>query len=207
MSLTELRSSLELHEARRNRANLKYKAATRRQRGSRSANYWKHKRYEEQKLVTLRKRQIREQQPPKPKTVPARQRIVNVAELCARNYRRQPGAYHYLAGGVPNTIIDRPTPFRYRSDCSQFAANVYRMAGLACPGSGTFMYSNTTSLAARGRLTYKPKPGDLAFYGSRWNPHHVEVYVGGGRFIGHGTRPIDGLVPGRPSFYINYLGD
>lgn len=134
-----------------------------------------------------------------------RERIVAVARQAAANYRANPGAYHYLAGGVANTVILSPTPRNYRSDCSQFAVNVYRLAGLPCPGTGSFMYSNTVSIAHGGRLTYKPKPGDLGLYGSRWSPHHVEVYVGAGGFIGHGSQPIDSKTPGAPSFYLSFL--
>lgn len=139
-----------------------------------------------------------------------RERIVLAAQQAAANYRKNPGAYHYLAGGVANTIIMAPTPRNYRSDCSQFAANCYRVAGVPCPGSGTYMYSNTGTIAARGRITTHPKPGDLGLYSYnrgnlRGSTHHVEVYVGDGRHIGHGSPPIDSLTPGRPTFYLSFL--
>lgn len=139
------------------------------------------------------------------KTNGPRDLIVAVARQAAANYRRNPGAYHYYAGGVPNTIILSPTPRSYRSDCSQFGANVYRLAGVKCPGSGSYMYSNTISMAngGGGQLVATPRPGDLAFWGSRWAPHHVEVYIGGGVCLGHGTTPIDENRR-RPSFYLTY---
>lgn len=134
-----------------------------------------------------------------------RDRIVAVAEQAARNYRANPGAYHYLAGGRANTVVLSPTPRDWRSDCSQFAVNVFRLAGVPCPGSGTYLYSNTISIAAGGRVTQNPRPGALGMYGSRRYPHHVEVYVGNGRHIGHGTQPIDSKTPGRPSYYLEFL--
>ncbi|HVJ27612.1 MAG TPA: NlpC/P60 family protein [Vicinamibacterales bacterium] len=184
---------------RRDRAERHYKQA---KIGSLSAKYWLGRRNYFDWLIARRTKQIRAATP-KPD---ARQRIVNVAQMCARNYRKNPGAYHYLAGGIPNTIIDRPTPRSYRSDCSQFAVGVYKMAGLKCPGSGTFMHSNTISIAnGNGRVTQNPRPGDLGMYGSRHAPHHVEVYIGNGDHIGHGTVPIDNREPGRPSFYLSFL--
>lgn len=155
--------------------------------------------------VAIRRRE--KQLAPAPKPVSsARARIVSAAQHAAANYRANPGAYHYLAGGSPNTEIFKPTARYMRSDCSQFAVNVYREAGVPCPGSGTYLYSNTITIAAKGILTTNPKPGDLGLYGSRWAPHHVEVVVGTSpmRFVGHGSPPIDSLTPGLPSFYLTF---
>lgn len=141
----------------------------------------------------------------------SRRAVCDAFKLAAANYRRNPGAYHYLAGGVPNIIIMRPTPHNYRSDCSQFAVNGYREAGVKiCPGIGTWMYSNTVSVAARGgggKVVKKPKPGDFGMYGSRYAPHHMEAYIGepGCEFIGHGSTPIDSTTPGRPDYYLSFL--
>lgn len=138
----------------------------------------------------------------------ARKRVCDAAKRAAANYRANPGAYHYLAGGVPNTVIMRPTPRHWRSDCSQFAVNCYREAGVdECPGSGTFMFSNTISIEQGGRVTSSPRPGDFAMYGRRGATHHMEVYIGepGCEFIGHGTQPIDSTTPGRPDFYLSFL--
>lgn len=136
-----------------------------------------------------------------------RERVVAVARKSKANYDKNPGAYHYLAGGIPNTVILSPTPWSYRSDCSQFAVGCYRLAGVKCPGTGTYLYSNTASIAAGGRFTLNPQPGDLGMYGSRRAPHHVEVVVGVHplRFVGHGTRPIDGVTPGLPTYYLSFL--
>lgn len=140
-------------------------------------------------------------------TTTKRQAIVKAAKQAKANYARQPGAYHYLAGGVPNTVIMDPTPRDHRSDCSQFAVNCYRHAGVECPGSGTYMFSNTISIEGRGaKTTLFPKPGDLGMYGRHGATHHVEVYIGepGCMFIGHGSPPIDSLTPGLPDFYLTF---
>lgn len=163
---------------------------------------WSTLRQEAGNRIKLREKQITA------KTIPsARQKVVAVAQKAAANYRRNPAAYHYLAGGVSNTTILAPTPWSYRSDCSQFAVGCYRLAGAKCPGSGTFLYSNTGTIAAGGRFTLSPQPGDLGMYGSRRAPHHVEVVVSVNplRFIGHGTRPFDGVTPGLPTYYLSFL--
>jgi cell wall-associated NlpC family hydrolase len=150
-------------------------------------------------------RKIQEIEQELAKKVHVRDRVSAVVEQAALNYRRNPGAYHYLAGGVPNLEIMRPTPSTWRSDCSQFAVNAYRLAGAACPGTGTFLYSNTDSISMGGRVTQNPQPGDLGLYGSgRGRTHHVEVKAKG-HLIGHGSPPIDSLTPGLPDFYLSFL--
>lgn len=137
-----------------------------------------------------------------------RRAVCDAAKRAAANYRKNPGAYHYLAGGVPNIVIMRPTPSHWRSDCSQFGVNCYREAGVEnCPGSGTFMFSNTISVENGGRVTQSPRPGDFGMYGSHGRTHHMEVYIGevGCEFIGHGTQRIDSTTPGRPDFYLSFL--
>lgn len=139
-----------------------------------------------------------------------RKAIVAAAKKAKANYNARPGAYHYLAGGTPNTVIMEPTPLSHRSDCSQFAVNCYRHAGVECPGSGTYMYSNTISIEGRGaKVVAVPKPGSLGMYGRHGATHHVEVYVGepGCMFIGHGSPPIDSATPGWPDFFLDFLED
>lgn len=136
-----------------------------------------------------------------------RKAIVAAAKQAKANYNARPLAYHYLAGGTPNTVIMEPTPHGWRSDCSQFAVNCYRHAGVECPGSGTYLYSNTISIEGKGAtVTTNPKPGDLGMYGRHGATHHVEVYIGepGCMFIGHGSPPIDSFTPGLPSFYLTF---
>jgi cell wall-associated NlpC family hydrolase len=143
-----------------------------------------------------------------------RRAIVAAAKKAAANYRKNPGAYHYLMKTeIANTIIMRPTPSNYRSDCSQFAVNVYREAGIKdCPGTGSYLYSGTATIAKGGTIVKHPKPGDLAMYSRsssnlRGTTHHVEVYIGepSCMFIGHGSPPIDSVTPGQPDFYLSFL--
>ena len=135
-----------------------------------------------------------------------RARVVQEALKAAANYRANPGAYHYLAGGQANTEYLKPTPSTWRSDCSQFAASVYKGAGLPSPSNTSHEFASTWSMIKRGKVTYKPRPGDLGMYGPTSAPHHVEVYCGipGQEFVGHGSAPIDSITPGRPSFYLTY---
>jgi cell wall-associated NlpC family hydrolase len=135
-----------------------------------------------------------------------RARVVQEALKAAANYRANPGAYHYLAGGQANTEYLKPTPRSWRSDCSQFAAAVYKGAGLPSPSNTSHEFASTWTMIKRGRVTSAPRPGDLGMYGPTSAPHHVEVYCGvpGQEFVGHGSAPIDSVTPGRPSFYLTY---
>jgi cell wall-associated NlpC family hydrolase len=146
-----------------------------------------------------------------------RRAVVAAAKKAAANYRANPGAYHYLMDPrVANTIIMRPTPPNYRSDCSQFVVNVYREAGIErCPGVGSYLYSGTATIAdpkGGGQIVRNPRPGDLAMYATsmanpRGTTHHVEMYIGepGCMFIGHGSAPIDSMTPGQPDYYLSFL--
>lgn len=198
MSLAELRESLALwrrrHAWRQRRldiAHLRNDAA--------GIAHWHALLVEAGRMIRRRQAQIAAL------TSGPRDKIVAVALQAKRNYEANPGAYHYLAGGVPNTTILSPTPRNWRSDCSQFAVNCYRLAGVPCPGSGTYLYSNTISIEQGGRIVSTPRPGDLGMYGLHGRTHHVEVYIGNGRFVGHGTAQIDGSTPGLPSFYLSFL--
>jgi hypothetical protein len=143
-----------------------------------------------------------------------RRAVVAAAKRAAANYRQNPSAYHYLMNTeVANTIIMRPTKRNFRSDCSQFVVNVYREAGISdCPGSGSYLYSGTSTIADGGSITQHPRPGDFGMYAhSMANPrgttHHVELYIGesGCMFIGHGSPPIDSATPGQPDYYLSFL--
>lgn len=133
-----------------------------------------------------------------------RRKVVEECLKAFHNYRNNPGAYHYLAGGVANLIYLKPTPRNYRSDCSQFASSVQNAAGLPDLGPNGPLWVNTVIMAHHLELTTHPEPGDFGMYGSRWAPHHVEVYCAepGAEFVGHGSPPIDNLTPGRPDFYL-----
>lgn len=133
-----------------------------------------------------------------------RESIRRFAEQAAANYRRDPFAYHYLAGGIANLIFLAPSPRTYRSDCSQFGAAIYHAAGLPSPGGKVaHAFTSTYSMATAGTYTEHPHMGDLGMYGSRWAPHHVEVYLVT-HFIGHGTAPIDSRTPGYPDFFLTF---
>jgi len=206
MSLAQLRASLAIWRRRNSRRQAKLDVAHERN-DTKGIVKWTRLRREAGDMIERRLAQIDAIAGP-------RQRAVAKMELSALRYRQNPRAYHYKAGGVSNTVIMKPTPFDWRSDCSQWAVNVDREAGLPCPGSGTFKFSNTTSIAAGrgahvGRVTTKPKAGDYALYGSRWNPHHVERVrsvsrIFGVKYLGHGTQPIDGITPGPPSYYLTF---
>lgn len=137
----------------------------------------------------------------------SRQRIVTEARKAASNYRQMPLSYHYLAGGLPNTIYLHPTPRDWRSDCSQFAASVFKGAGLPSPASVAHQWASTfTMVKAPGVKVVDRahrKPGMLGMYGSREAPHHVEIWCGD-EFIGHGSPPIDSLTPGEPDYYLDF---
>lgn len=144
-----------------------------------------------------------------------RKRIVAAWKQAARNYRQNPSAYHYLAGGIANTEIMKPTPSNWRSDCSMFVASGYKDAGVASPASPLaheWAATSTIVKSPHARITTNPKPGDLGMYGDRTGPlasrytHHVEGYVGEPdlKFIGHGSPPIDSLTPGEPDFYVTF---
>ena len=64
-------------------------------------------------------------------------------------------------------------------DCSGFVQYVYKKVGIEL--------TRTTYTQVAGRGTYIPKgeeqPGDLVFFGSMSEPHHVGIYVGNGMYI------------------------
>lgn len=106
-----------------------------------------------------------------------RDRIVHIAESSMTS---KTGHRYYSQSGAPN--LTSPTPKSGRSDCSQWVAAVYHKAGAPFPGGNTWEQSR------KGKRTSKPKPGDLMMAA---NTEHVELYVGKGRTIGHGSSPID----------------
>ena len=137
----------------------------------------------------------------------ARKRVVELAQQAAANYRANPKAYHYLAGGKANAEFLKPTPSDWRSDCSQFVAAVYKAAGLPSPATVAHEFASTFSIDPKGTVTTSPRPGDLGMYGVHGGrTHHVELYCGlpGQEFIGHGSPPVDSMTPGRPNYYLTY---
>ena len=61
-------------------------------------------------------------------------------------------------------------------DCSSFAQQVLAAMGKSIPRT-------TYAQAAAGTQVSAPQPGDLVFFGSMTEPHHVGIYVGNGMYI------------------------
>jgi hypothetical protein len=108
-----------------------------------------------------------------------RDRIVEEAK---KSLSSRTGHNWYLAGGpqVASKLKDPTPPRPYRSDCSQWVYAIYLRAGAQSPGL------TTVQQIAKGKRTTRPKPGDLLI-----GPSHVELFVGDGKTIGHGSPPID----------------
>jgi hypothetical protein len=137
----------------------------------------------------------------------SRARVIQLCLQAAGNYAGDPNAFHYLAGGKANTVFLEPTPLDWRSDCSQFASAVQHAAGLPDLGPNGPLWVSTYVMSQHLDSVAHPTPGDFGMYGTRNNPHHVEVYLGraggaGHEFVGHGSPPINSLTPGRPDFYL-----
>jgi hypothetical protein len=114
-----------------------------------------------------------------------RDRIVAKAE---KSLTSNTGHSYYSKAGA---LTDDPTPGApNRSDCSQWVRAIYLHAGAPDPGTWTGDQWN------RSKPTSDPKPGDLVIYGEGQSSHHVELYVGDGKTIGHGSPPIDYGTPG-----------
>lgn len=106
-----------------------------------------------------------------------RSRIVAEAK---RTLTSRTGFSRYDQSGA---LTQDPTPRVGRTDCSQWARAVYLKAGAPDPGT------NTIEQFAHGKRVAHPKPGDLVL--DPTGVHHVELYVGDGKTIGHGSPPID----------------
>jgi hypothetical protein len=145
-----------------------------------------------------------------------RSEVKRLAIQAAANYRKNPSAYHYYAGGTANLIFLEPSPPSYRSDCSQFIASIWKAAGLPSPASVPHQWASTHTMtscpAARLVTRSELRPGCVGMYGESSGPlvtrstHHTEAFVGDpdARWIGHGSPPIDSLTPGEPDFYMDY---
>lgn len=127
---------------------------------------------------------------------PMRQRIVEIAKstLTSRT------GYYYYSWYGPMTDTLLPANGQ-RSDCSQWVRAVYLAAGAPDPGF------TTHDQPGNGTHTSNPQPGDLMFTGYPGFSSHVELYVGNGKTIGHGSPPINyGRVSYWPQrFYRSYL--
>ncbi len=122
-----------------------------------------------------------------------RERIVAEAQATLTS---KTGFRRYSQPGALTTDPTPPAPAR--TDCSQWVRAIYLKAGAQDPGT------NTWSQAAKGKRTSRPKPGDLMMSATTG---HVELYLGGGRTIGHGSPPIDyANVSGWPGHYFITYG-
>ena len=160
------------------------------------------------KRTAAHKAALKKQKASAAKAKGKRAKIVAEAEKAAANYRKNPGAYHYLAGGKANTVYLAPTPRDWRSDCSQFVSSVYKGAGVPSPASPLdYQWASTYSIVKSPHAKFYSrkdrKPGMLGMYGSRTDPHHVELWCGT-KFIGHGSQPIDSITPGEPDYYVDF---
>jgi hypothetical protein len=104
-----------------------------------------------------------------------------VAEA-SRTLTSKTGFRRYSMTGA--TTSDPTPPAPARTDCSQWVRAIYLRAGAPDPGTWS------GEQARRGQRTTTPRPGDLVLDAPS-GLRHVELYVGDGRTIGHGTAPID----------------
>jgi cell wall-associated NlpC family hydrolase len=66
-----------------------------------------------------------------------------------------------------------------RFDCSGLTQAAYASAGVRLPRVAQDQYAAASAHPAWKDL----KPGDLVFFGTRWNIHHVGMYLGNGMMI------------------------
>ena len=87
--------------------------------------------------------------------------------------------HHYYS--QPGALTDNPlAKSPLRSDCSQWVRAVYLKAGASDPGT------YTGAMVDKSKKTNSPTPGDIMV-----KRGHVELYVGDGKTIGHGSPPIN----------------
>ena len=83
----------------------------------------------------------------------------------------------------------KPPDFPRHEDCSSFVTWCYFAADAPDPNGRDYNGQGFTGdQSPRGTEVSKPRLGDLVFYGpSRSEINHVNLYVGGGKIIGHGA--------------------
>jgi len=77
--------------------------------------------------------------------------------------------------GVPYVWAGEEAGVKY--DCSGLTRDCYQAAGIDMPHNAQLQYE-------QGPIAFgAPQTGDLFFYGTRHNLHHVAIYAGGGKVI------------------------
>jgi putative peptidoglycan binding protein/NlpC/P60 family protein len=150
-----------------------------------------------------------------------RKKIVAAARLCF-DHRDE---IHYTQSSKRMDGVRRklkPPQFPVQEDCSSFVTWCYFAAGAPDPnGNGYDLNGFTGDEVQHGTEVATPRLGDLVFYGRGRNGiNHVNLYVGGGKIIGHGGEagprvfdldydrgidPHDGLPRGGRQFSKTYL--
>jgi len=116
-----------------------------------------------------------------------RKKIVAAARLCF-DHRDE---IHYTQSALRMDGVRRklkPPQFPVQEDCSSFVTWCYFAADAPDPNGNEYNLSGFTGDQVRhGTETASPRLADLVFYGpSRSEINHVNLYVGGGKIIGHG---------------------
>lgn len=129
-------------------------------------------------------------------TAPERLKAVALASAAACASGKRPNFYSQ-SGALDLDHCITGEHYGERSDCSSWFTSVYKSAGLKDPNGGE--YGGTTytgSLGEHGKVVRleDAKPGAAVLYGP-FPHHHVEMYVGHGKTIGHGSAPVDAGVP------------
>jgi hypothetical protein len=135
-----------------------------------------------------------------------RERLVACAKAAAlAHYQGRRKSFYSQSGTwtVKHGILGEPRG--YRSDCSQFWLSMYWSADLPDPTGANYGSGYTGTIGNKGLPTASPgKGGDAGLYGS-FPHHHVEMSIGGGHFVGHGSPPVDGVTPGWPDLFRTYI--
>jgi hypothetical protein len=126
-----------------------------------------------------------------------RDRVVAAAMHAAELSKGDPTYYHYSQAGSWKFDLFKRDAASDRSDCSSLVIQAYEKAGCKLPAN-LHGQGFTGTLAEDGRKVASPKPGDICLYGTA-PYHHVELYIGGGKTIGHGSPPIDEDTPKDPA--------
>jgi cell wall-associated NlpC family hydrolase len=97
----------------------------------------------------------------------------NPAALAAINYACGQRGLPYVWGG------NGPDAGHAGFDCSGLTAAAYHAAGISLPRKAQWQYDTGPLLPPGAPL----QPGDLVFYGTPGNIHHVGLYIGSGQMI------------------------